>query len=97
MVVISLAKAVPFADLKMTSEAMRRYIQSNGIGCRGKTMRVGNTSATCVHVKHSSLPPSLLELIKPTSGIYINLQNVCNNDTLMANTSAGCPKKTCAV
>ncbi|CAB4014980.1 Hypothetical predicted protein [Paramuricea clavata] len=80
VVVISLAKAVPFADLKMTSEAMRRYIQSNGIGCRGKTMRAGNTSATCVHVKHSSLPPSLLQIIKPTSVLLDNPPEFAKND-----------------
>ena len=68
-VVLSLQKAVPFANMEMTPAAIRNYIETNKIGCTNKTMRTATSSRTCVHIRHASLPQHLLAIIKPESGI----------------------------
>ena len=62
-IAISLSKAVVFAELGMTSGALRHYIVSNGIGCSGKSMCIGATSTTCVHISCRKLPLALLKII----------------------------------
>jgi hypothetical protein len=68
-IVVSLQKALPFANIHVTTPVqLRRYIESNNIGCVGKTMRAGKSSRTCVHIKHSAVPDKLLLMVLPESG-----------------------------
>jgi hypothetical protein len=52
---VSLSKATSFAHMKKTPAAISHYITTKGIGCRGKTMHVGKSSKTRVHISWSKL------------------------------------------
>lgn len=71
-IVVSLQKALPFANISVTTPVrLRKYIESNNIGCVGKTMRTGKSSRTCVHIKHTAVPSTLLLMVLPASGTAI--------------------------
>ena len=71
-VVVSLQKAIPFANITLTTPAnLQNYIEANGIGCIRKTMRTGTSSKTCVHIKHAAIPDRVLKIIVPTIGILM--------------------------
>ena len=68
-IVVSLQKALPFANITVTTPVqLRKYIESSKIGCVGKTMRVGRSSRTCVHIKHTGIPLRLLSMVLPEAG-----------------------------
>ena len=71
-IVLSLQKALPFANITVTTPAkLRNYIESNKVGCVGKTMRTGRSSRTCVHIKHTAVPKKLLLMVLPVLGYHL--------------------------
>ena len=67
--IVSLQKALPFANIDVTTPVqLQRYIESNNIGCLGKTMQAGKSSTMCVHIKHTAVPDKLLLMVLPESG-----------------------------
>jgi hypothetical protein len=60
----TLSNATTFAGMQKTPATIGHYITSKAIGCRGKTMRVGNSSKKCIHIGQSKLPQSFLKILQ---------------------------------
>ena len=60
---ISLAKALQFSKLKLTSAALTHAIRAKAVGCTGKSMRIDGSSSTCVHISRRKIPQRLLDIL----------------------------------
>ncbi|XP_067020202.1 uncharacterized protein [Acropora muricata] len=75
-VAVSLAKALQFSKLKLTSAALTHAIRAKGLGCTGKSMRIDGSSSTCVHISRRLIPQGLLDILDKKGGVDETLLNL---------------------
>ena len=76
-VAISLAKALQFSKLKLTSAALTHAIRAKAVGCTGKSMRIDGSSSTCVHISRRKIPQRLLDILDKKGRWFYNLCELC--------------------
>lgn len=76
-VAISLAKALQFSKLKLTSAALTHAIRAKAVGCTGKSMRIDGPSSTCVHISRRKIPQRLLDILDKKGRWFYNLCELC--------------------
>ena len=74
---VSLAKALQFSKLKLTSAALTHAIRAKGLGCTGKSMRIDGSSSTCVHISRRLIPQGLLDILDKKGKWVYNLCDPC--------------------
>lgn len=76
-VAVSLAKALQFSKLKLTSAALTYAIRAKAVGCTGKSMRIDGSSSTCVHISRRLIPQRLLDILDKKGRWVYNLCELC--------------------
>ena len=74
---VSLAKALQFSKLKLTSAALTHAIRAKAVGCTGKSMRNDGSSSTCVHISGRKIPQRLLDILDKKGRWFYNVCELC--------------------
>ena len=74
---VSLAKALQFSKLKLTSAVLTHAVQAKAVGCTGKSMRINSSSLTCVDICRQSIPQRLLYILNKKCKWVYNLSELC--------------------